>query len=305
MDRENPKAGSPRQTIWSFDLGKASIGEAVREITQPHFPHKASLFIPPELARRGPAWVSGTPASKNRALQTRKAHKRRERWLDEVWIAAGLTPLVRKTVELTGFRVKKAKKLMRGKVKWKQRKVGGTWTITTDADPRLGKEFGEVADPECYTSCLLRIKLPGGESLAEWQIYKALFSVIQKRGYGDVPWKKQRKSDGADKHEAKEAEENALKGQRWKEFGKRLDAAKLGNEYCRACYFDAEQVQLWNPAQPKQVALYATERPESTRNIVFPADAIMEEVLALAAQAAVQLPLSAAYDKVMAGSAAK
>lgn len=76
--------------------------------------------------------------------------------------------------------------------------------------------------------------MPGGESLAEWQIYKALFSVIQKRGYGDVPWKKQRKSDGADKNEAKEAEENALKGQRWKEFEKRLDAAKLGNEYCRA-----------------------------------------------------------------------
>ena len=152
MNRENPKAGSPRQTIWSFDFGKASIGEVVREITQPHFLHKASLLIPPELARRGPAWVSGTPASKNRALQTRKANKRRERWLDEVWIAAGLTPLVRKTVELTGFRVKKAKKLVRGKVKWKQRKVGGTWTIKTDADPRLGKEFGEVAAPECFAS---------------------------------------------------------------------------------------------------------------------------------------------------------
>ena len=288
-------------TIWSFDLGKASVGEAVREKNKPHFLHKASLLIPAELARRGPAWVSGTPASKNRALQTRKAHKRREHWLDEVWSAAGLTPLVRKTVELTGFRVKKVKKLVRGKVKWKQRKVGGTWTIKTDADPRLGKEFGEVGDPECYTSCLLRIKLLGGESLAEWQIYKALFSAIQKRGYGDVPWKKQRKADGADKNEAKEAEENALKGLRWREFEKRLDAAKLGNEYRRACYFDAEQMQLWNPAQSKQVALYATERPESTRNIVFPADAIMKEVLVLAAQAAVQLPLSAAYDKVMAG----
>ena len=28
MNRENSPAGVPRNTIWSFDLGKASIGEA-------------------------------------------------------------------------------------------------------------------------------------------------------------------------------------------------------------------------------------------------------------------------------------
>ena len=34
------------KTIWSFDLGKASIGEAVRDTKANKFLHKASLLIP-------------------------------------------------------------------------------------------------------------------------------------------------------------------------------------------------------------------------------------------------------------------
>ena len=34
------------KTIWSFDLGKASIGEAVRDTKTNEFLHKASLLIP-------------------------------------------------------------------------------------------------------------------------------------------------------------------------------------------------------------------------------------------------------------------
>jgi hypothetical protein len=37
-------------TIWSFDLGKASIGEAVHDTETNNFLHKASLLIPAELA---------------------------------------------------------------------------------------------------------------------------------------------------------------------------------------------------------------------------------------------------------------
>ena len=42
-------------TLWAFDLGKASIGEAVRRLDDNSFPHVESLLIPAELARRGPA----------------------------------------------------------------------------------------------------------------------------------------------------------------------------------------------------------------------------------------------------------
>ncbi len=34
------------KTIWSFDLGKASLGEAVRDTKTNEFLHKASLLIP-------------------------------------------------------------------------------------------------------------------------------------------------------------------------------------------------------------------------------------------------------------------
>jgi len=34
--------------VWAFDLGKGSIGEAVRQGTK--IPHKASLLIPPDFA---------------------------------------------------------------------------------------------------------------------------------------------------------------------------------------------------------------------------------------------------------------
>ena len=63
-------------TIWAFDLGKASIGEAVRRGTK--FLHKASLLIPAEFAE------TKTAAGRRRMWRTRQAHKAREQWLNEV-----------------------------------------------------------------------------------------------------------------------------------------------------------------------------------------------------------------------------
>ena len=59
-----------------------------------NFCTKASLLIPAELARRGPAKISGTPANRHRALKTREAHYERERWLETVWNAAKVTSLL-------------------------------------------------------------------------------------------------------------------------------------------------------------------------------------------------------------------
>jgi CRISPR-associated endonuclease Csn1 len=208
------------ETVWAFDLGKGSIGEAVRQGTR--FLHKESLLIPAELARRGPATVSGTPASRYRAMKTRQAHRKREEWLEKVWKAAGLTPLQARKPEYVGYQLRRKKKRVRGKSKWKNVKVGGRWILPPSgkADYRLEREFApkqiereggqlvEVKYPEgkaadgapaataedfgtCYTSCLLRIKLlewkEGERKLAEWQIYKALRAALQRRGYGRVP----------------------------------------------------------------------------------------------------------------------
>ena len=58
--------------VWAFDLGKGSIGEAVRRGNE--FLHKASLLIPAEFAE------TKTAAGRRRMWRTRQAHKAREQW---------------------------------------------------------------------------------------------------------------------------------------------------------------------------------------------------------------------------------
>ena len=289
MTRENTTAGVPRKTIWSFDLGKASIGEAVRVESSALFLHRASLLIPAELALRGPSSKSGTPASRYRMERTRAAHWRREEWLDELWCAASLIPLARRTVEPIVGQWTTYQKNVRGKKKLKTRAAKVEWQLAHKGDPRLEREFASEDDPLCYTSCLLRIALlRGGEELAEWQIYKALWSGIQKRGYSDVPWKEQRKG-GDDTQSEADAAENARAGQRWEEFLAALNAAGLGDDYQRPCYFDAWHMKLWEPAKPTEWSRRPASRPESTQKVSFPGRVVESELLALATAASTRL----------------
>jgi hypothetical protein len=54
------------ETVWAFDLGKGSLGEAVRRGNE--FLHKASLLIPAEFAE------TKTAAGRRRMWRTRQAH---------------------------------------------------------------------------------------------------------------------------------------------------------------------------------------------------------------------------------------
>ena len=208
MNAETSKAG---KTIWAFDLGKGSIGEAVR--LNHGFPHADSLLIPADLARRGPASVSGTPANRYRAMKTREAHHERERWLERVWAKAGFTPLAARIV-------------------WRNPKTR-KWELKHKADYRLEREFapsigektndGSPSDKAgaeiCYTSCLLRIRLlQGDNALADWQIYKALRAALQNRGYGRLPWAtKEARRQGRTPEELQQEEEKKLQtDEQWK-----------------------------------------------------------------------------------------
>lgn len=243
-----------QKTIWSFDLGKGSIGEAVRNAETNEFPHVESLLIPPELARRGPAKISGTPANRHRALKTREAHYERERWLETVWgtakVVSLLTPLHPREV-------------------WENPETH-EWELKRPADYQLEREFAPAeyrrdsktgkkekivypngraendgapaSTPEdfalCYTSCLLRIKLlKGDSSLKAWQIYKALRAAIQCRGYGTVPWatKEARKQGKTAKEIELEEEKKLLQADphyreavgRWPSFKRDIQKLKL------------------------------------------------------------------------------
>lgn len=268
------KISDRKETVWAFDLGLASIGEAVRVDTE--FKHVASLLIPAEFAETKSA------AMRRRMMRTRLAHKAREEWLDTVWRAAGLEPLQKKKP----FQDPKTKKWIPEKCQ--------------KADPRLEREFAAQGDETCYTSCLLRIKLLRGEKLEEWQIYKALHSAIQKRGYDkDIPWKtaeaKQAGKTLADleKEEAKADAELAKKDpayqaalNAWKYFKSTVDV-----KYHYSCYYDAQKMGLWNSEKPDQLNHQIDHHAESTRNVRFDRVDIAREIYSLAQAAGKQIPL--------------
>ena len=246
-------------TIWAFDLGKGSIGEAVRQGNR--FLHKASLLIPGDFAE------TKTAATRRRMWRTRQAHKAREAWLDEVMRAAGIEVL-------QGRRVTRNKD---DKKKWD----------VTPGDPRLEREFAATGDNTCYTSCLLRIKLLRGEKLESWQIYKALHSAIQRRGYDpNIPWKtrEQRRSE-------KPADEEGATLTRMLDFEKELSALSGDRkDLHRPCYFDAWCMGLWNPAQPDEFKMRQDCHAKSTRDQIVPRKLVQEEVRALVDAAATEYP---------------
>lgn len=249
---------SEAQTVWAFDLGKASIGEAVRIGNE--FKHKASLLIPAEFAE------TRTARDRRRMWRTRQAHKAREAWLDDVMQAAGITPLHGR------------------RVVWKDSTK--KWDVIP-GEEKLEREFASPSDDTCYTSCLLRIKLLRGEKLEPWQIYKALHSAIQRRGYDpDIPWKTREQ-----RRAAKPEDEEGTTRERMEEFKRKLEEMAPGQkEYQRPCYFDAWRMGLWNPAQPDELKQRQDCHAQTTRDQIVPRHLVVAEVCELVEAAAKQHP---------------
>lgn len=208
--------------VWAFDIGTGSIGEAVRQGNK--FLHKESLLIPHEFAE------TKTAATRRRMMRTRLAHKAREEWLRTLWKAAGFEPLYGRQVG----KVDDAGNVIDPK---DYKKIKGKWTLIKPGDPNLEREFAAPGDAICYTSCLLRIKLLKGEKLQDWQIFKALHSAIQKRGYGKVAWAaKEAKRVGKSPEEIEAEEQKKLEKadpkyretcNAWGEFKKTLPSGNL------------------------------------------------------------------------------
>jgi CRISPR-associated endonuclease Csn1 len=267
-------------TIWSFDLGKASIGEAVRETKTNEFLHKASLLIPAEFASTKDA------ATRRRMWRTRQAHKAREAWLDEVWRAAGLVPLIGRRVD---------------------DKPANKWHPVKETPEEreqrrlLEREFPKKGDATCYTSCLLRIKLLRGEKLEPWQIYKALHSAIQKRGYGRVPWAaREAKRSGKTEEEIekelqKKDPEYRAAVEAWPCFKRSVAEAA----FHFPCYYDAWKMGLWMPQKPEALEPRITCGAYSTRKVRFDRADVEKEIAVLARNAAMQLPaLAQMFERV-------
>ena len=146
---------SDNDLIFSFDIGTGSIGECVRQGSE--IKHLESLLIPSEYASTKDA------TKKRHQIRTREAHKAREDW----W---------RKQAKEAGIEVLESRQPTKENPNIKP-------------DERLLREFPKDGDNTIYTSCLLRIALLQGKKLDGWQIYKAVWSAIQHRGYDkNLPW---------------------------------------------------------------------------------------------------------------------
>jgi CRISPR-associated endonuclease Csn1 len=279
------------ETVWAFDLGKGSIGEAVRRGT--NFLHKASLLIPADFAE------TKTAAGRRRMWRTRQAHKAREQWLNEVMRKAGIEVLQGRRLEYVDYKTKTVKKRVKGKWKPKTVKYGGKWKVTS-GDCRLEREFGKGDNSPCYTSCLLRIKLlqwkEGDPKLEPWQVYKALHSAIQRRGYDpDIPWKnKEAARQGLTPKELEDKEKAELLKKdpgyqaavnAWKDFKVTLPA-----QFHFPAYYDAAKMGLWDSNTKSFIANPVPHEARSTRKVRFDREDINREIIELGNQAASQLP---------------
>ncbi|HOX59254.1 MAG TPA: HNH endonuclease domain-containing protein [Candidatus Paceibacterota bacterium] len=261
------------ETIWAFDLGKGSLGEAVRRGTE--FLHKASLLLPAEFAE------TRTAASRRRMWRTRLAHRAREGWLDAVWTRAGLQPLQKRTSWLNP-----------DTQKW-ELKLPADYRLEREFAPRLGEPTNDGAPCDeagarlCYTSCLLRIKLLRGEKLEPWQIYKALWSAIQRRGYDpDIPWKTRE-----ERRSRQPEDDEAGTLSRMQEFERHLaEMAPDQPQYRRRCYFDAWKMGLWDPARPEELKPRQDCQAQSTRKQIMPRRLVEAEVRELVEAAGRQIP---------------
>jgi CRISPR-associated endonuclease Csn1 len=192
--------------VFAFDLGTGSIGECVRQGSD--ILHLDSLIIPAEFAS------TKDQAKKRRMVRTRIAHKAREKWWLEQARAA--------EIEVLESRQPNQKEPI------------------NKPDDRLLREFPQEGDSTIYTSCLLRIALVQGVKLEGWQVYKAIRSAIQRRGYdSSIPWK----NNDSDRSENEQLSNVYVEYCR-NNFGEHH------KEYWLPCYVDAHKIGMWSPDNP-------------------------------------------------------
>lgn len=244
-------------SIWGFDIGKGSLGEAV--FKDGEFKHISSFLLEQDFGE------IKTAASRRRQTRTRTAHKAREAWLEKCLREAGIEILKRRTVKLEN----------------------GQWHLAEIGDKRLESEFPPDGENACYCSIALRCKLILGEKLEPWQIFKALNSAIQKRGYDEhCIWGNSNGTKSKD-----DEGDYALK---LSQYSREKDAVLSGIEnpekYDFPCFFKAYKMGLWSPENPDEVKIRIDNLAQKAKGYVLPREDVEREFAALIDAAAKQYP---------------
>lgn len=267
--------------IFSFDLGSGSIGECVRQDN--NVLHLNSLIIDNDFASLAEV------RQLIRAFRTRQAHKLREKWWQYCAKKGGLEIL---STEQPSVKNSSAK-----------------------PDERMLREFSKQGDNTIYTSCLLRIALLQGQKLESWQVYKAIWSSLQHRGYdAAVPWISElRKIDEKIKQKIELTEKEK---DLWKKFEEENKSTKLyqekisvlPKEYQFPCYFEAYTLGLWSPPNPsqfkKQINYYTKNirNKQSKEQIIIPRNFVEKELRQMLDNARKQYPALPETDFILYGT---
>lgn len=267
--------------ILALDLGIGSYGIAFQKRTGEgksaadyEFPLVRSCVLPGDWAELA------TERTRRRMWRTRTSHLEREKWLRRVFETSELEAGV-----LYGRRLKK---IELPKVHPKQKRKHYRWELDEPGDFRLEREFppsdGEETRDKAstlqartvYAGAALRCLLLLGEKaqivaqdrkLEPWQVFKALHSAIQKRGYDpDVPWKRARAVKSGDeeaeelteveKKEKDEEKATAARAQRMDEvLHDMVKDVPHGARYQHPCFWEAARMGLWSPERPEQIHL--------------------------------------------------
>lgn len=254
---------------FAFDLGSGSIGECVREDEK--VLHLASLLIDSDFAELDQV------RAKRRAYRTRLSHKAREAWWNKCAREGGLEVLSSAQPTKNNINLK--------------------------ADLRMLREFPAAGDETIYTSCLLRISLLQGKQLDGWQIYKAIWSAIQHRGYdANLPWiseireilRKEELNIQLTDREKKIKEDHDKESKAVRLYEEKIKECLP--EGCRLpCYFEAYKLGLWTPSGNTFLNKLSSapgniRNKENREQIIIPRQYVEQELILLLDNARKQYP---------------
>ena len=225
---------SRNERIWSFDVGTSSLGYAVRGYYDDpnEFSDVQSLLIPDGFASIKEA------AARRRQKRTRESHLAREAWLRKVFNEAGIPILKPRNYRFA-----------------EDSKADLEWDAGNPADPRLEREFPSKDEDIAYCGALLRLQLIRGESLADWQVYKAFHSAIQKRGYDeDIPWKNTATVNN---------DEDGMTGERMTAMEEVIESLPEGCQF--PCFWESSQMGLWDEREPGMTRLRIDHNARSAK----------------------------------------
>ena len=247
--------------VWGFDLGKGSFGYAVRSGLD--FLDVQSLLLDADFAE------TKTAAANRRLCRLREGHTAREMWLEACLRECGIEVLKRRKVGL----------------------VDGKWQLIQKGDARLEKEFPPEGEDVCYCGIALRCKLILGEKLESWQVFKALNSAIQNRGYDkNIPWKEREDAKTKKESESEYEKSLALFERQFDELLSGLENVEERSKYEYPCFFKAAKMGLWNPENPEEVLIRIDNHSEKAKGYVVPRGCVEKEFIKLVEMAALQYP---------------